>query len=32
MSADLILTWLVIAAAVIVPVVVIVLDGKNAER
>lgn len=32
MNADLFLTWLVIAAAVIVPVVVIVLDGKKAER
>jgi hypothetical protein len=32
MNADLFLTWLLIAAAVIVPVVVIVLDGKKAER
>lgn len=32
MSADLILTWLVIAAAVVVPVVVIVLDGKKANK
>jgi hypothetical protein len=32
MNADLFLTWLLIAAAVVVPVVVIALDGKKAER